>query len=58
MVCASLSLCCKAGYTALSLASQEGHTAIVELLLGAGADTEAKGGVRETLRANHMHICG
>ena len=39
-------------------ATTRGHTAIVELLLGAGADTEAKGGVRETLRANHMHICG
>ena len=48
MVCASLSLSCKFGETALILASKEGHTAIVELLLGAGADKEAKDEVRET----------
>ena len=28
-------------------ASQEGHTRVVQLLLGAGADTEAKSEVRE-----------
>jgi len=36
-------------------ASTYGHTATVELLLGAGADTEAKNKVRETKRANHTH---
>jgi hypothetical protein len=52
-VCLPLPLCGKVGNTALILASRFGHTATVELLLGAGADTEAKDGVRETLRANH-----
>jgi len=39
-------------------ASRFGYTATVELLLGAGADKEAKDGVRETLRANHTHTSG
>ena len=39
-------------------ASREGHTATVELLLGAGADTEAKNKVRETKRAIYTHTCG
>jgi ankyrin repeat protein len=50
MVCASLSLSCKHGYTALILASEGGHTATVELLLEAGADKEAKTAVRERMR--------
>jgi ankyrin repeat protein len=50
MVCVPPSppLCVKFGYTALLLASENGHTATVELLLGAGADTDAKNEVRET----------
>jgi len=48
-VCASFSLYVKEyGESALMEASQFGYTAIVELLLGAGADTEAKNMVRET----------
>ena len=39
-------------------ASENGHTAIVELLLGAGADKEAKDKVRETKRANHTRTSG
>ena len=60
MVCVPPSppLCVKFGNTALIFASQEGHAAIVELLLGAGADKEAKYRVRETLRANHTHTSG
>ena len=54
----SLPLCLKAGYTALMMASHNGHTATVELLLGAGADTEAKNKVRETKRAIYTHTCG
>ena len=42
MVCAFLSLSCKFGEPALILASEGGHTATVELLLGAGADKDAK----------------
>ena len=38
------------GYTALIEASQECHTAAVELLLAAGADKEAKDKVREIER--------
>ena len=48
MVCASLSLYCKFGWTALMRASDRGYTATVELLLGAGADKDAKTVVRET----------
>ena len=49
-VCLPLPLCFKHGETALILASEGGHTAIVELLLGAGADKEAKNNLsgRET----------
>ena len=49
-VCLPLPLCFKDGFTALIWASAYGHTAIVELLLGAGADKEAKNNVsgRET----------
>ena len=36
-------------------ASAMGYTAIVKLLLEAGADKEAKDGVRETRRKNHTH---
>ena len=54
-MCASLSLYCKFGYTALMSASEGGHTAIVELLLGAGADTEAKDRVSERKRENYTH---
>ena len=32
------------------IASENGHTAAVKLLLAAGADKEAKGGVREIER--------
>ena len=39
-------------------ASREGHTATVELLLGAGADKEAKDKVRVTKRANHTRTSG
>ena len=46
-VCLPLPLCLK-GFTALMLASRYGHTATVELLLGARADKEAKGEVKET----------
>ena len=35
-------------------ATTRGHTAIVELLLGAGADKEAKNNVRE--EKNHTHM--
>ena len=55
MVCASLSLYCKRGDTVLILASEGGHTAIVELLLGAGADKEAKNKVRERMRERSTH---
>ena len=55
MVCAYLSLYGKRGNTALVLASKGGHTAIVELLLGAGADTEAKDRVSERKRENYTH---
>ena len=48
MVCASLSLYCKFGWTALMSDSYKGHTATVELLLGAGADKDAKDRVSET----------
>ena len=48
-MCASFSLYVKEyGESALMEASQFGYTAIVELLLGAGADKDAKTGVRET----------
>ena len=49
MVCVPPSppLCVKFGNTALILASREGHTATVELLLGAGADKDAMDEVRE-----------
>ena len=53
MVCASLSLYCKYGRTALMWASKGGYTAIVELLLGAGADKEVKDEVREGMRENY-----
>jgi ankyrin repeat protein len=39
-------------------ASRNGHTATMELLLGAGADKEAKSEVRETKRAIHTRTCG
>jgi hypothetical protein len=41
-------------------ASEYGHTATVKLLLGAGADKEAKDKVREKKRAihTHTHTCG
>ena len=55
MVCASLSLYGKRGTTALMKASEGGHTAIVELLLGAGADKDAKDKVRETKRAKELN---
>jgi len=55
MVCAYLSLYGKRGNTALVLASKGGHTAIVELLLGAGADTDAKNKVRVTKRKKSTH---
>jgi len=48
VVCFPLSLYCKRGHTALMLASRKGHTATVELLLGAGADKDAKDRVSET----------
>jgi len=59
MVCASLSLYCKFGRTALMEASLRGRTATVELLLGAGADKEVKEMVRERMRASesHTHTC-
>jgi hypothetical protein len=47
MVCASLFLYGKWGVTALIGASARGHTAIVQLLLEAGADKDAKDEVRE-----------
>jgi len=37
------------------LASKYGHTATVELLLGAGADKDAKDKVRETKRAKELN---
>ena len=43
------------GYTALIKASENGQTAIVELLLGAGADTDAKNKVRVTKRKKSTH---
>jgi len=62
MVCASLSLYCKRGDTVLMYASENGHTATVELLLGAGADTDAKNEVRERKREyythTHTHVIG
>jgi ankyrin repeat protein len=47
MACASLSLNGKHGFTALIGASDMGHTAIVQLLLEAGADEDAQDKVRE-----------
>jgi hypothetical protein len=38
------------------LASARGHTAIVKLLLEAGADKDAKDKVRETKRKIHTHL--
>ena len=52
--CVCLPLCLKYGHTALMKASAYGHTATAELLLGAGADKEAKDEVRE--RKNHTHM--
>jgi len=52
-VCLPLSLYGKGGETALIKASCYGNTAIVELLLGAGADKEAKDEVRERMRENY-----
>ena len=50
-MCASLiPLCLKDGYTALIAASVNDHTATVELLLGAGADTEAKDKVSKRMK--------
>ena len=40
------------------LASERGHTAIVQLLLEAGADKEAKDKVRERENHTHQHIDG
>ena len=54
-VCLPLPLCFKWGNTALYYASCYGHTATVELLLRAGADTEAKDRVRE--RKNYTLTC-
>ena len=57
MVCASLFLYGKWGVTALIGASDMGHTAIVQLLLEAGADKEAKSKVRkkrENYTQRHM----
>jgi ankyrin repeat protein len=51
----SLSFYCKFGATALIFASLDGHTAIVQLLLGAGADKEAKDQVREKERERITH---
>ena len=45
----------KRGTTALISASKYGDTAIVELLLGAGADKDAKDKVRETKRAKELN---
>jgi len=53
-VCLLLPLFLKLGFTALILASKNSHTATVELLLGAGADKEAKDKVRE--EKNHTHM--
>ena len=53
-VCAFLSLSCKRGNTALMYASANGHTATAELLLGAGANKDAKDKVRE--EKNHTHM--
>ena len=39
--------------TSLIKASENGHTAIVELLLGAGADKDAKNKVWERKRENY-----
>jgi ankyrin repeat protein len=36
-------------------ASRKGHTATVELLLGAGADMDAEDVVRERKRENYTH---
>ena len=55
MVCASLSLYVKHGFTALMYASENGHTATVELLLGAGADMDAEDKVRVRKRENYTH---
>ena len=59
MVCASLFLYGKWGVTALIGASARGHTAIVQLLLEAGADKEAKSKVRkkrENYTQRHMWL--
>jgi len=45
----------KGGVTALFFASTYGHTATVELLLGAGADKEAKEMVSERMRESESH---
>ena len=54
-VCLPLPLCFKHGETALMLASANGDTATVELLLGAGADKEAKEMVSERMRESESH---
>ena len=45
----------KRGSTALIYASINGQTATVELLLGAGADKEAKEMVSERMRESESH---
>ena len=52
--CLPLPLCFKDGFTALMYASNNGRTATAQLLLGAGADKEAKAKVRE--EKNHTHM--
>jgi len=54
-VCLPYSLYCKYGNTALMMASRNGRTATVQLLLEAGADKDAKSKVRERKRENYTH---
>ena len=51
-VCLCLFLCVntKDGWTALMIASQNGHTATAQLLVEAGANKEAKNKVRDCAR--------
>lgn len=47
----------KAGFTPLHLASQEGHTDMVTLLIENGADVDAKAKVCRTEKIKTRYLC-